>query len=507
MFNNHQSTKALLVPLGLLLVVGALGCAPPEESVEVAEVQIEEIPVTTNSDAAMALHEEGEYLADVGRGVAAREKFMAAIAEDPGFVRAHFNQSNTSLSFKEFQTCLDMASENLESASEGERMLVEINRTFLSNDPEKGLQLASELTQKYPNSPRAAMILAGMQSNENDNEGARASFARALELEPESPGALYGVANNYLFGEPRDFGKAFEYAQKMLAAFPDEAKGFELVGDIKRAQNDLEGARQAYNQAAEVDPTLAVAQHKKGHVNSFLGDIEEARASYDAGVAAAAPENKAGYAVYKTFTGLHAGNIEAALDEMEALAGDMEGMGTPADQLKGLQSFAFDSHATAAMHAGLFDRAAMSVAKGNELRMAIAEDVGTEDATRLQEVACHQWDGLLAGYQGNPAKAAEHAEAMAALVADDANPRKMEGYHYVLGMAALNAGDSETAAEHLRQANHANNMYIRYRLAEAEEALGNGEEAMKLFGEVGGYNFNSVGFALVGKDAAARAAG
>jgi tetratricopeptide (TPR) repeat protein len=505
MLNNHRSAKAFLIPVGLLLALG-FGCAAPEQPVEVAEVQIEEIPVTTDSDAAMALYEEGQYLADVGRGVEAREKFMAAIAEDPGFVRAHFSQSNTALSFKEFQSSLDNASENLESVSDGERMLVEINRTFLTNDPDKGLQLARELVQKYPNSPRGAMILAGMQGNNNDNEGARASYSRALELEPDSAGALYGLANNYLFGEPRDFGKAAEYADMMLASYPGEAKGFELMGDIRRAQNDLEGARQAYNQAAEVDPTLAVAQHKKGHVNSFLGNIEEARASYDAGVEAASVENKASYAVYKTFTGLHAGDIEAALDEMEALTSEMEAMGTPPDQLKGLQAFALNSHATAAMHAGLLDRAATSVAKGNELRMSIAEDVGTEDAKRLQEVACHQWDGLLAGYQGNPAKAAEHAKAMAALLADDANPRKMEGYHYVLGMAALNSGDAETAAEHLRQANHANNMYIRYRLAEAEEALGNTEEAKKLFGEVGSYNFNSVGFALVGKDAAARAA-
>ena len=506
MLTKHQKPAVTYILLACsLLLAGSFGCAPQVEE-PTPQAAAEEIPVTTDSESALALYKEGEYLLDVGRGVQARQKFMAAIAEDPGFVRAHFNQSNAALSFKEFQTCLDMASQHLESASEGERLLVEINRTFLTNDTEKGVALAQQLVEMYPTSARAAMILAGLQGGQNQNEEARASYARALELQPDAPGALYALANNYLFGEPRDFAKAAEYANAMLAAYPNEAKGHELMGDIRRAQNDLEGAREAYNQAAETDPTLAVAQHKKGHVNSFLGNIEEARASYDAGVAAAQPENKAGYAVYKTFTGLHAGDVEMALDEMEALAGEMEAMGTPADQLKGLQTFAFNSHAAAAMHAGLLDRAAISVAKGNELRMAIAEDVGTDDARRLQELACHQWDGLLAAYRGEPALAAEHAEAMAALVANDANPRKMEGYHYVLGMAAHNAGDMELAAEHLRQANHANNMYIRYRLAEAEEALGHTEEAKRMFAEVGAYNFNSVGFALVGKDAAARAA-
>ena len=96
--------------------------------------------------------------------------------------------------------------------------------------------------------------------------------------------------------------------------------------------------------------------------------------------------------------------------------------------------------------------------------------------------------------------------AIAELVAEDENPRKMEPVHYVLGMSALVAGDHAQAAEHLRQADHANNMFIRYQLALAEEALGNAEAAKRMFDEVGRFNFNSIGFALVGRDAQARAA-
>ena len=489
----------------------AAGCSPPatETETEVARVaapQVEEIPVTTASDAARRLFDEGQYLLDVGRGVEAREKFRAAVAEDPGFVRAHFNQSNSALSFQEFQQCLDAASEHLGGVSEGERTMVEVNRAFLTNDPARGVELAKQLVASHPNSPRAHILLAGMQSNQNDNAGARSSFEAALELDPEIAGALFGIANNYLFGEPKDFASAEDWARKAIAAYPDEAKGYELLGDIKRAQNDLEGAREAYNQATEKDPTLAVAQHKKGHVNSFLGNLEEARAAYDQGVAMAPPESKAGYAVYKAFTHLHGGDVPAALDELEALADSVEAMGTPADQVKGMQVFALTSGASAALHAGLLDRAEELVARRNALQMAIAEDVGTEDGKRLQEANCHLWDGLVAAYAGNAAGAAEHAGKIAALVADDENPRKMEPVHWVLGMSALVAGDHAEAVEHLRQADHANNMYIRYQLARAEEGAGNVEQARKLYSEVASFNFNSVGFALVGKDAKARAA-
>ncbi len=502
---HHYPAIAFLIALS-----AAAGCAPSatdtsSESAETAAVKIEEIPVTTSSEAARRLHDEGQYLLDVGRGVQAREKFRAAIVEDPSFARAHYNQANSSLSFQEFQHCLDRASENLENASDGERKMVEVTRTFLSNDPARGVELARQLVAAYPASPRAKIVLAGMQNAQNDNGGARASFEAALELDPEAPAALFGLANNYLFGEPKDFDKAEAWAREAIAAYPEEAKAYELLGDIKRAQSDLEGARAAYNQAIEADATLEVAHHKKGHVSSFLGRIDEARAAYDAAIEAAPPESKAGYAVFRAFTHIHGGDVPAAIDELEELAAGVEAMGTPADQVKGLQVFALTSAAQAALHTGLIDRAKDLVARRNQLQMAIAEDVGTEDGRRLQEANCHLWDGLVAAYGGDAGEAAEQAAKIAELVEGDDNPRKMEPAHWVLGTSALTAGDHAKAVEHLRQADHANNMYVRYQLALAEDATGNAEEAEILFSEVASFNFNAVGFALVGRDAKARA--
>jgi len=137
--------------------------------------------------------------------------------------------------------------------------------------------------------------------------------------------------------------------------------------------------------------------------------------------------------------------------------------------------------------------------------MAIAEDVGTDDARRILKANCQFFDGLLAAFQGDAEGAAEHAAAIESLVEGDEDPRKLEGARWVLGRSALQAGDFETAVAQLRQADYANNMFVRYHLALAEEGNGNVEEAKKLFGEVASFNFNSVGFALIGKEAAARA--
>ncbi|MEE8278310.1 MAG: tetratricopeptide repeat protein, partial [Thermoanaerobaculia bacterium] len=78
-------------------------------------------------------------------------------------------------------------------------------------------------------------------------------------------------------------------------------------------------------------------------------------------------------------------------------------------------------------------------------------------------------------------------------------------YYRVIGLVHLLQGDYAKAVEHYRQAN-LNTMYIKFHLAQALEGLGETEEARRLFKEVSEWNFNSVGFALVHEEAAARAA-
>ncbi|MDX1555189.1 MAG: tetratricopeptide repeat protein, partial [Xanthomonadales bacterium] len=464
-----------------------------------------ELPIATDSDEAREHYVQGEYLMDVGRGVQSRASFLAAIEADPGFARAYWGASNVALSFNEFQEMIDAAGEHLPESPPSDRALVEINSSFLTNSPSKGEVVAESLVAEYPNSARAHIVLAGMQSASNKNEAARASFDRALEIDPESAGALMGLSTNYLFGEPKDFGKAEQVIRTFNEAYPAEARGFEILGDIHRAQGDLEGALAAYQRAGEIDPTLELAMHKQGHINSFLGNIDEARASYDAAIDLAPPESKAGYAVYKCFTRIHEGDVSAAIDELVELADNVAAMGTPDDQVKGTQIFALTSAATVALDAGLYDRAAELIARRNEINLAVAEDVGTEDAARLITANNLMWGGLLAAYQGNGEAAEAAAAEISELVANDDNPRKMEPVHWVRGAAALKAGEYETAVTELRQADHANNMYIRYQLAEALAGAGNMDEARPLYQQVADFNFNSVGFALVGDDAREKA--
>lgn len=466
-----------------------------------------ELPINTESAEARDLYVQGEYLMDVGRGVQSRARFQEAIEADPGFARAYWGVSNVALSFNEFQESLDAAREQVGEGDDSDLALIEVNSSFLTNSPAEGEAIAETLVEEYPESTRALILLAGMQTASNKNEAARSSFNKALQLDPNSAGAMMGLANNYLFGEPKNFSQAERTINSFNAAYPNEARGFETLGDIQRAQGDLEAALAAYQRAAEIDPTLELALHKQGHINSFLGNIDEARASYDAAIEVAPPESKAGYAVYKCFTRIHQGDVEAAINELVDLADNVAAMGTPADQVKGVQVFALTSAAQAALDAGLYDQAATLIERRNDVNTAIAADVGTADSERLIRANNLLWDGLLAAYQGDEAAASAAATEIQSIVAGDDNPRKMEPVHWVLGAAALNAGQFDTAVEELQKADHANNMYIRYQLAEALEGAGRADEAQPLYKQVADFNFNSVGFALVGDDAKEKTGG
>ena len=459
------------------------------------------VPVTTSSEAAMAQFNQGQYALDMGRGIDAREHFLAAVAADPSFAMGQLRLANTANSADEFIEALEAAEANAEGASEAERIQIEFNRKGLDNDAEGQLELAQQLVEAQPQSPRALLMLAGIQSGLNHMDEARESAMQAAQLSPNFVPAYGFLGNSYIFNEPKDFDKAVENMRKVVELAPDEPNSHDFLGDALRAQNDLTGARDAYTKAHELDPESALPVQQRGHVNSFLGDYEAARADYDASIQLARAGQGPSFAVYRALVSVHAGQPGAAIDELTELAAAIDGMDVPGP--RGLKIFALTTAAQIALHHNMHDRAESILAERAILQLEQAEVVGGDAVLRGAQANIAYWDGVLAARKGDYEGAAAKAQEFMTLLEPDANPRKNEPAHDLLGLTSLLQGDYEGAIGHYEHANP-NNIYTQYHLGLAHEGAGNAAEAQEIFAGIVYNNFNSPGYALIRNDVQAK---
>ena len=498
----------------LTIIVTVAGCSskynvsskpPPEpvmvppEPAMVLPSPVMVLPVTTTSDEAREQFMSGLYAMDMGRIIDARVYFEKAVELDTAFVLAYLNLANAANSIEMFNMNLRKAEKAASGASREEQILIEIARKGFDNDVEGQLTSANELLEIAPESPRANLSLAGVQSGMNRHDEARQSMTRAIALAPDMAAAHMQAGNSYLFGEPRDLDRAEQYMLKAADLAPNEPIPYDLLGDVYRAQGQLEKARDAYTQAGQYSGDDGLPFQQRAHVNSFLGDYEAARADYDKAISMARANQAAVFGVFRAFVHVHAGDPSAAIDELKWLTAEIDKMDIPGPT--GTKIFSLGSATNIALHHGMIDEAETLIADWSALMHVQSEKVGTDEFRRAQMAGIAYIEGMLAVKKGEFDKANEKANEIAKLVEPDANPRKMEPVHEMRGAIALEQSNYEEAAGHFQMGNHENNIYIKYHLAKALEGAGQTDQAMKLYEDVATWNFNGAGAALTRKEA------
>jgi Flp pilus assembly protein TadD len=487
--NKHAWLRAAL--LALTMPLAALAA-------------VQEIPITTSSAEAKLAFDAGQAAADRGDAAEANQLFRTAVAADPNFTYAWWNLSNVTFSTEEFNAALRGAEQGAVKASNGERTLLEFNKLFLTNNFDAQLALAKQLTDKYPNAPRAWMLLAGAQAALNKFDEQRATLAKVIELAPGFSPAPFALGASYLFNEPRDFARAEKYYRQAISAAPGNDMYYWSVGDVYRASNKLEDARRYYKLALQLDPNDPTAPLKLGHVDSFLGNFEEARQDYDRGIAAGGPANAGFLVPFKSLTWVYAGEPAKAIQSLEKLVAEIDGFGAGNDQVLNAKVGALTNAAQIAMHTGLNDDAKRILAMRSVLMRENAKFVGTPEFSNIQETQIAFFDGQLAAEKGDYKAATKLAQKTAELVAAEKNPRKLEPYHELLGLIALRQKSYKKAVTELRLADQTQ-LHNKYLLAQALEATNAKDEAKQLYQEVATNNFNTVDFALLRAEAQKKA--
>src|SRR5215211_7666830 len=118
------------------------------------------VPVTTKSEEARKLYDQGLALFDQIRFHDSRQKFQQAAAKDPEFAMAHYQLALTSPSNNEALAHTKQAVQLSEKASEGERLAILSLQAAVNADPAKSLEYAKEAVRKYPDDERARLTLS-----------------------------------------------------------------------------------------------------------------------------------------------------------------------------------------------------------------------------------------------------------------------------------------------------------------------------------------------------------
>lgn len=455
-------------------------------------------PITTTSDDARMHFLAAQREQDLGRNFEALDHYSRAVRADSTFAFGYLGVANVSQSLAEFKANLARAERLASGVSEAERIQIQIARRGFENDVSGQLALAQELVSKFPDSPRAYLVLAGVQAGLNRTGEARESYGRALALAPNLLAAHTAVGITYLFNEPRDFSQALVHFQRAEGLAPNEPSTHDFLGDAYRALNDMPSARREYTRGHELNPRDAGLLQQRGHVNSFAGDFAAARADYDSALALGRGNEKGFFAPFRAYVSVYAGDPSGAIKELNQLVVQADGMGMPdplavkVNALTNVALIAIETRDFAAAEAAL------------QQRMPLMEQQSAQAASpgfkRNQDANNAYFSAWLAARKGDYGAASRDADRMAAIVAPDANPRKMEPVHQLKGFIAAYQGNAKEAASHFAQGN-LQDPYIKYNYAVALAGSGGGEKAKSLYKDLAIYNFNSLGYALIRREA------
>lgn len=492
-----------LLALATSTLLSSCGAASPVTSRDVAALDavtsgIMGVPVTTASADARNHFLQGQRELDLSRNFEALDHFKRAVAADSTFAIAYLNVANTGNSLDEFKTNLARAERLAAGASDFEQLQIQIARKGLENDASGQLATAEQLVARYPESPRAYLTLGNIQAGLNRNADARASYEKALSLAPRFAVAHIVIGTSYLFGEPRDFNQALQHFQAAEALAPNEPSMHDFLGDAQRALNNLPQARAEYTRGHELNPRDAGLLQQRGHVNSFAGDFSAARADYDSALVLGRGNERGFFAPFRAYVSAYAGDAPGAIAELNRLVAEADGMGIPdpvtvkVNALSNVAVIAIDTRNFAAADAALKQR--------TPLVMQQAGQVGSPGFRRAQQQGVAYFNAWLAARKGDYRTARRETDRLTALVTPDANPRKMEPAHQLKGFVALYQGHAAEAAAHFAQGNLLD-PYIKFQYAIALDGSGQRDKAKAMFSELAVYNFNSLGYALIRKEA------
>lgn len=210
----------------------------------------------------------------------AEQAFRAALELAPEFAVARYRMAY----IQAVTGRTELAISNMEQALEGEylaereRRYIEAALALFRRDYETAVTQFEALLKDYPFEVEARELLAKSYWGQYRHEEAVREMELLAAEEPQNR-VIWNALGWYLLtmGE-------FERAQPALERYarlaPEDASSYALLGDSLRYQGDLDGAREQYARALELDPDMREVAHNLATIDYLEGNRDKAMKNY-----------------------------------------------------------------------------------------------------------------------------------------------------------------------------------------------------------------------------------
>lgn len=254
----------------------------------------------TNARAMLALAELTDHQ---GGSQAEILKLMnAAVKAAPGDLDARLALVNHHLARRDFEPALAAAQSAVASMPDNLELLELLGRCQIGkNQSSQALATFGKIVGLTPKSPHGHALAAAVHLRDGDDEAARRSIDRALQLAPDHPESLSQAIT--LAMRKRQPERALEIARSAQKLRPADALGWNLEGEIEFSRGNWMPAAAAYRKAIDktkpgaaprklyatlvradkaADATAFASQWQKAHPKDadfvyFMGDVAQAR--------------------------------------------------------------------------------------------------------------------------------------------------------------------------------------------------------------------------------------
>lgn len=470
-FESPGDARLLAVLISSIALAACGQQETPETTPNVAETVLpDKVPVTTQSEEARALYEQGLAFADNLQLVEANERFASAVEIDPEFAMAYVRMAQSSQSATAFFKAVGKAERNLQLRTEGEQLYIKALIAGAENDQEMQFEYLVKLMSMYPRDERTHMQVANYFLSQQNFADAIKHYSHAAAINPEFAAAFnslgYAQRNNDDLSEAK---KAFSRYVELL---PNEANPYDSYAELLLEMGEYDEAIANYRKAIELNPNFISSYAGITVGFSLKGDAEAAQAAAVEMLAAARNDGQRQAAMFRSVTSyLFAGNIEAALRVSEQRLAAAEESGNHA-ALGGIHEYMGDIVVVTGDGNAALEHYASALAYRRKANLSETNRVQAERAYLFKSAVAAM---VIGDHETLASRASEYAHA----VEQNGTAFERRRAHELAGYVAAGNEDYARSAAELAQASQLNPIVLFYS-AVATASTGNLQKARDL---------------------------